>query len=86
MYVMLAFRHLVLPLAVIGVMKLFVLFGIELAYEVQIVTLVLASAPVATSATMFAEKYDCDSAYVSGLVAVSTLVSILTMPLVMMLV
>jgi len=35
---------------------------------------------------MFAEKYDCDANYVSRLVTVSTLLSIATMPLIIMLV
>jgi predicted permease len=30
---------------------------------------------------MFAEKYDCDAAFVSKLVAFSTIISILTMPI-----
>ena len=45
----------------------------------------MASAPAASSATMFAERYDCDAPYVSKLVTVSTLLSILTMPLITML-
>lgn len=86
MYIMLALRHIVLPIAIVGIMKLMVLLGITLAYEVQVVTLILAAAPVATSATMFAEKYDCDAVYVSKLVAVSTVLSIATMPLVAILI
>jgi predicted permease len=45
----------------------------------------MASAPAATSATMFAEKYDCDADYVSKLVAVSTILSLATMPIVILL-
>ena len=41
----------------------------------------MTAAPAATSATMFAEKFDYDAAYVSRLVVVSTLLSIGTMPL-----
>lgn len=86
MYIMLAMRHLVLPLIVIGVMKLTVLVGIPISEVVQKVTVILAATPVATSATMFAEKYDCDSVYVSKLVAVSTILSIVTIPLLVALV
>ena len=43
-------------------------------------------APAASSATMFAEKYDCDAPYVSRLVTVSTILCIATMPLIVMLV
>ena len=45
-----------------------------------------ASAPAASSATMFAEQYDCDARYVSRVVAISTIISIITMPLMIMLV
>ena len=53
---------------------------------VEMVIVTLAAAPAATSATMFAEKYECDANYVSRLVTVSTLLSIATMPLIIMLV
>ena len=86
MYIFLVARHLALPILTVGLIKLLVLAGLPLSEVVIKAVVIMVSAPAATSATMFAEKYDCDSAYVSGLVAVSTLVSILTMPLVMMLV
>ena len=35
---------------------------------------------------MFAEKYNCDAAYVSKLVAVSTILALVTMPLIVLLV
>lgn len=81
MYIFLILRHLVLPFAVLGVIKLFVLF-VTVPELVLTVTMVLVSTPAATSATMFAEKYDCDAVYVSRLVAISTILSIATMPLV----
>ena len=84
LYVCLALRHVILPVAVFGVMRVAALvFDIE--YNVMMSVLIMASAPVATSATMFAEKYDCDSAYVSKVVAVSTILSIVTMPLIALL-
>lgn len=85
MYLFLLARHIALPLIIIGLMKLLILIGLPISDVVVKAIAIMTSAPAATSATMFAEKYDCDSAYVSGLVAVSTLVSIITMPLVMML-
>ena len=54
--------------------------------NVYLVTVIMASAPAASSATMFAEKYDCDAIYVSRLVTVSTIISIATIPLVLLLV
>ena len=86
MYVFLALRHLVLPLAVLGVCKLLILAGLPITKDVLTVTMILAATPAASSATMFAEKYDCDAAYVSRLVAVSTILCIATIPLVMLLV
>ena len=85
MYVFLVLRHLVLPLLVIGVIKLFALLGLSLNSVVCSVVVILASAPAATSATMFAEKYACDSPYVSRLVIISTILSIGTMPLMLLL-
>ena len=49
---------------------------------VALTALILAATPSATSATMFAEKYNCDAPYTSRLVIVSTLLSIFTMPLI----
>ena len=84
LYVCLAARHVILPAAVYFVMRLFTLF-LNIHIDVIMSVLIMASAPVATSATMFAEKYDCDAAYVSKVVAVSTILSILTMPLISLL-
>lgn len=86
MYLFLALRHVVLPLAIVGVLRLVMLTGLEMSGAVAPVVLILASAPAASSATMFAEKYDCDATYVSRLVTVSTLLSIVTMPLLLMLI
>ena len=83
LYVFLVMRHFVLPLAVAGICKLFMLLGV-IDPNVYVVTVIMASAPAATSATMFAEKYDCDASYVSKLVSVSTILSIATMPLVLL--
>ena len=85
MYVFLVLRHLALPIATVGVMELLSLF-LPISDTVELVIAIMASAPAATSATMFAEKYDCDAPYVSRLVTVSTILCIATMPLVVMLV
>lgn len=86
MYVFIALRHFALPFAVLGAVKLLALAGVPITDEVAKVIVILAAAPAASSATMFAEKYDCDAAYVSRLVLVSTLLSIGTMPPVLLLV
>lgn len=85
MYIFLALRHFALPAAVFAVMRLVSLTGIGITTEVIQVVLIMACAPAASSATMFAERYDCDAAYVSKLVAISTILSIATMPLVILL-
>ncbi len=83
MYLCLALRHLILPIAVIGATALLKLAGLPVSEEVFTVTVILAAAPSASSATMFAEKFDCDAMYVSRIVAASTVISILTMPAVL---
>lgn len=84
MYIFLGLRHIVLPFAVLGIIKLTELTGLDIHPAVSSVVIILAATPAATSATMFAEKFDCDSAYVSKLVAISTILSIGTIPLVML--
>ena len=85
MYIFILLRHIALPLISLGIVKLLgLLLPVDPAVEMVIV--ILAAAPAATSATMFAEKYDCDSVYVSRLVTVSTLLSIITIPLILLLV
>lgn len=84
MYVFLALRHIVLPLIIVVIMKLFGLIGLNVSPAVSMVTVILAATPAAASATMFAEKFGCDSMYVSKLVAISTIISIATMPLILL--
>ena len=86
MYAALILRHIVLPIATVGIILLVRLLGVNVSDVAFTVSLILAATPAASSSTMFAEKFDCDAAYVSRLVAVSTLLSILTMPLILMLV
>ena len=85
LYLFLALRHLILPLAVLLMLWVLSLCGLALGEVVTTVILLLASTPAATSATMFAEKYDCDAVYTSRTVILSTLLSVGTMPLVLML-
>ena len=80
LYMFVALRHIALPLIVFGVLGVLKLVGLPITSEIFKVIMMMASAPAASSATMFAEKYDCDAAYVSKLVAFSTILSIVTMP------
>lgn len=86
MFLCLALRHAVLPLLVVLIAKLLLLIGADVHESVILVCVILAAAPAASSATMFAEQYDCDAQYVSRVVAISTILSIVTMPLILALV
>ena len=85
LYLFLGFRHFALPILVLGVMWLLSVVGFSFSSTVVTVTLLLAATPAATSATMFAEKYDCDAVYTSRIVIISTLLSIVSMPLLVLL-
>ena len=85
MYLFLGLRHFILPAIVFVLMKLLSLLGVPLSYDIMFVVLIMSAAPAASSATMFAEKYDCEAGYVSKNVAISTILSIVTMPLVSLL-
>ena len=77
-YTAIALRLLAVPLAVIGTIKL---IG-HTDRTVAITTVIAASAPVAAMTTMFASRFRQDTALSVGIVAVTTLLSILTMPLI----
>lgn len=84
LYIFIILRHLALPTIVFFLMR-----GLSVFVDIDPVViksvLIMAAAPAATSATMFAEMYDCDAKYVSKVVAVSTIISLATMPLVSLL-
>ena len=86
MYLFLALRHIALPLVCLGFIRLIELMGVSINEEVTLVLMLMASAPAATSAAMFAEKYNCDAVYVSRLIVVSTILCIATMPAIFFLV
>lgn len=83
-YLFVLLRHIALPSAVLLAMWGLLLAGVPITKEIAKVTILMAAAPAASSATMFAEKYDCDAAYVSKIVALSTILSIVTMPILAM--
>ena len=84
MYKFLAMRHVILPVFIYCIIRVIALSGF-IEPDVIKVVVIMACAPAASSATMFAEMYDCDTAYVSKLVSVSTVLSIFTMPFIVML-
>lgn len=85
MYEFLALRLLLLPAAVWAIMRLATLVGVPINETVMTVILVTAATPAATATSMFAERYDCDAEYAGKLVSISTLLSVVTMPLVSLL-
>ena len=88
LYPYLLMRHFVVPFISWCFMKLLVLCGIltaDIAVIVTSVVLVLNSTPSAASFTMFAELYNGDARYAGKLVAISTLLSVATMPVVALL-
>ncbi len=85
MYIFIFLRHFGLPFATVLLVAFVKAIGIDLGDTVPLVLIIMSATPAASSATMFAEKFDCDAAYVSKLVAFSTILSIASMPLVVML-
>jgi predicted permease len=85
LYEFLFLRMLLLPAAIFVIMKglSFVLPSIN--ETVMTVILVTAATPAATATSMFAEKYDGDATYAGTLVSISTLIAVLTMPIISLL-
>lgn len=82
-YILILLRQLVFPLAIFGILKL-LSFILPISEIAIISTVILSATPVATATSMFAEKFDCDAGYASRTVTVSTLLSVLSMPLVIL--
>ncbi len=76
-YVTLALRLIVSPLIMVGLLLLFKIRG-----DIAIACTIAASAPVAATTTMFSEKFDGDTTLSATLVSLTTILSIITMPLV----
>lgn len=76
-YAAIGLRLLAVPLTALGILYL---CGVRGTLLVSMI--IAASAPVAASTTMFATKYDCDTGLSVNLVSLSTLLSLITMPLI----
>ena len=81
MYIYLSLRLIILPCLVFLIMLLLKLCVIPLNSTVMTVVFVCGATPAATATSMFSERYDGDAAYAGKLVAISTLLSVATMPL-----
>lgn len=83
MVLLFAVRLIAIPLLVICLMKLVVMTGIipdSIIIPAATVLCISASTPVAALATVFAEKFEGDAVYASKLVSTSTVLSLITMP------
>ena len=77
LYLVCFLRLLLIPLISIFVVKV---IGIDPTIGKTV--LICAACPVATVTSLFAAKYDLDSVYASEVVAISTIMSIVTIPLI----
>lgn len=79
-----AVKLFLIPALTIGLMWLFVhLAGVD--YKVAMTVFVAAACPTGSSVTMFAGRYDEDEYYAADLFMISTLFSLITIPLMAML-
>lgn len=76
-YVSLVLRLIVSPLIMIAILLAFGISG-----DIAIACTIAASAPVAAATTMFSEKFDGDTTLSATFVSITTILSIITMPLV----
>jgi len=83
-YLFMAIRLFLFPTVIWLIMQIIGMSGL-LDKTVMSIVLILSSTPAAAVTTMFAELYDGDSPYAGKLVALSTILSIATMPIVALL-
>ncbi len=78
-------RLILIPLCVMAIMKGVELIGIipqDILTPSATVLVISSSTPVAAMANIFAERFDGDAVYASKIVSVTTLLSLLTMPII----
>ena len=80
LYATCAIRLLLIPLATLLVLSL-----VPISTDIRMIVLLGAAAPVGSNVAVYAQLYDNDYPYACQTVALSTVFSILTMPLVMQL-
>ena len=85
LFIALAVKLILFPVAAWGVVKLVSLTGLYSNDMTTAVVLISAACPCATMTSMFAEKFHGDSITASKFVSLSTILSIATMPLVALL-
>ncbi len=81
-------RLLIIPVIVMFVLKMVQLTGIlpeNVFSDGAAVLVISASTPVAAMASIFAERYDGDAVYAGKIVSLTTVISMITMPIIAML-
>lgn len=84
LYPFILIRLFIFPAIIWAIMRISLAFGIIDSTSMSVV-LILSSTPAATLTSMFAELYDCDAVYAGKLVSITTLLSVVTMPVVALL-
>lgn len=81
LYFVLVIRHFVFPFILWLAVFCCIKAGLGISNDASSVLLICASTPVAAATSMFAEKFDGESVYASKIVSISTVVSVITMPI-----
>ncbi len=84
MYKFLFLRMLILPTIVWVMLKVISLFGYTDATTMTVI-LLCAATPTATATSMFAEIFDGNTSYAGKLVSITTICSLITMPIISLL-
>lgn len=79
LFLVVVLRLIVFPIISIGIARI-----LNVSDEILRSIIIPSACPTATVSTLFAAKYNLDAKYASEIVAVSTLLSIITIPLIML--
>ena len=75
-------KLLFIPLICVGVLYLLIQIGLPMNSMVYRSTIISVSTPIAVAVTMFASKFDGETTLGANMASVSTLLSIITMPII----
>ena len=70
-------KIVIVPLLCLGILRL-----LGFTQDLLVSTIISISAPVAVGVTMFTAKYGCETELSASMVSISTLLSIITMPII----
>ena len=85
MYLALGLRLLIFPAVAWGVVKLVALTGLYVDDMAMTIVLICSATPCAAATSMFAEKFNGDTVTAGKFVSISSILSVITMPLVALL-